>query len=81
MATKFYNLDTDNTLGGNSPSDYHVPSQKAVKEYVDNNSGASITVDSTLSPTSTNPVQNRVITNVLATKLTGEQYGTIVIDI
>lgn len=36
---KFYNLDTDNTLGGNNTSDIRVPSQKAVKEYVDNNAG------------------------------------------
>ena len=39
MATKFLNLDLDNTLGGNSPSDYIIPSQKAIKTYVDNNSG------------------------------------------
>lgn len=32
---EFYNLDTDNTLSANS--DVYVPSQKAVKEYVDNN--------------------------------------------
>jgi hypothetical protein len=28
-------LDTDNTLGGASPSDSKTPSQKAVKEYID----------------------------------------------
>ena len=39
MATKFLNLDLDNSLGGNSPSDYKIPSQKAIKTYVDNNSG------------------------------------------
>ena len=39
MASKFYNLSTDNTLGGNSPSDYLAPSEKAIKEYVDNNAG------------------------------------------
>ena len=32
---EFYNLDTDNTLSANS--DVYVPSQKAVKGYVDNN--------------------------------------------
>ena len=35
--TKFLNISTDNTLGGSSPSDETVSSQKAVKEYVDNN--------------------------------------------
>ena len=38
VTKNFNNLDTDNTLGGNSPSDYRVSSQKAIKEYVDNNS-------------------------------------------
>ena len=38
--TKFLNISTDNTLGGNSPSDVAVSSQKAVKEYVDSQSGA-----------------------------------------
>ena len=35
--TKFLNISTDNTLGGNSPSDETVSSQKAIKQYVDNN--------------------------------------------
>lgn len=34
--TKFLNISTDNTLGGSSASDETVSSQKAVKEYVDN---------------------------------------------
>lgn len=33
--TKFLNISTDNTLGGNSPSDETVSSQKAIKTYVD----------------------------------------------
>lgn len=37
--TKFLNISTDNTLGDDSPSDETVSSQKAIKEYVDNNSG------------------------------------------
>ena len=37
--TKFLNISTDNTLGGNSPSDEVVSSQKALKEYIDNNTG------------------------------------------
>jgi len=32
--TKFLNISTDNTLGGNSPSDETVSSQKAVRSYV-----------------------------------------------
>ena len=35
MSGKFYNLDTRNTLGGDNASDLFVASQKAVKEYVD----------------------------------------------
>lgn len=34
--TKFFNISTDNTLGGNSPSDAIVSSQKAIQEYIDN---------------------------------------------
>lgn len=37
--TKFLNISTDNTLGGNTPSDALVVSQKAIKEYVDNQAG------------------------------------------
>lgn len=48
MPTKFYNLDVDTTLGGNSPSDNIVPSQKAIKTYVDNNSGGgTVAIDGT----------------------------------
>lgn len=36
MSSKFYNIDVDNTLGGNSASDTTVSSQKAIKGYVDN---------------------------------------------
>ena len=38
--TKFLNISTDNTLGGASPSDETVSSQKAIKEYVDSHSGS-----------------------------------------
>lgn len=45
--TKFLNISTDNTLGGNSPSDEVVSSQKALKNYIDAHSGGggSVTVD------------------------------------
>ena len=36
MASKFLNLSTDTTLGGNAPSDEIVSSQKALKTYIDN---------------------------------------------
>ena len=42
MASKFLNLSTDTTLGGNAPSDEIVASQKALKTYIDNNSGGDI---------------------------------------
>lgn len=46
MATKFLNLSTDTTLGGVSPSDELAVSQKAIKTYVDNNSGGgSVAID------------------------------------
>lgn len=42
--TKFLNISTDNTLGGNSPSDVVVSSQKAIKDYVDSH-GGSVSID------------------------------------
>ena len=39
MPSKFLNISVDNTLGGNSPSDTIVSSQKAIKEYVDTQTG------------------------------------------
>ena len=59
---KHYDLDTDGTLANNSDST--IASQKAVKTYVDNNK---TTVDSALSDTSQNPVQNKVIKNAIDT--------------
>ena len=35
--TEYRNLDIDTSLGGNSPSDTTVSSQKAIKTYVDDN--------------------------------------------
>jgi len=32
---KILNLDLDTTLGGDNPSDYKAPSQKAIKTYID----------------------------------------------
>ena len=43
--TPNYDLDIDTTLGGSSASDYVIPSQKAVKDYVDNHSGGGADID------------------------------------
>ena len=51
--SKNYDLDIDTSLGGNNASDYIIPSQKAIKDYVDNHSGGG-TVDQTYDPTSQN---------------------------
>ena len=40
-STQHYDLDIDTSLGGNNASDYIIPSQKAIKDYVDNHSGSS----------------------------------------
>lgn len=37
--TEFRNISVDTTLGGNSPSNYIVSSQKAIKAYVDSQTG------------------------------------------
>lgn len=42
--TKFLNISTDNTLGGASPSDETVSSQKAIKEYVDGQDAGFVTL-------------------------------------
>lgn len=39
MPSKFHNLATDTTLGGNNASDEYAPSQAAVKTYVDSHGG------------------------------------------
>lgn len=35
-STKNYDLDLDTTLGGSNASDYIIPSQRAIKAYIDN---------------------------------------------
>lgn len=56
VTTPNYDLDIDTTLGGSSASDYVIPSQKAIKTYVDNNGGGGGggTVDQTYDGTSAN---------------------------
>lgn len=51
--TKFLNISTDNTLGGNSPSDEVVSSQKALKTYIDAQSGTTDMTGATASAAGT----------------------------
>lgn len=52
-------LSTDTTLGGSNPSDVLSPSQKAIKTYVDNNSGGgSVAIDNkSITKNSSNEIQ------------------------
>jgi len=53
MASKFLNISTDTTLGGNSPSDMVVSSQKAVKTALNGKVDTSA-IQSSVSSSSTN---------------------------
>lgn len=57
--TKFLNISTDTTLGGNAPSDELAVSQKAIKTYVDNHSGGgSVAIDnSTITKNASDEIQ------------------------
>lgn len=59
MPSKFLNLSTDTTLGGNAPSDELAVSQKAIKTYVDNHSGGgSVAIDnSTITKNTSDEIQ------------------------
>lgn len=86
--TKFLNISVDNTLGGNSPSDVVVSSQKAVKEYVDAHSGGggstavdnlSITRNSSLQIQTVGVIDSNNTTNAIKTWTgTKAQYDAIV---
>jgi len=73
VKTKFYNLDTDTTLGGNSASDLYIASQKAVKSYVDgqiptvNNATLTIKQNSTSKGTFTANASSNVEINLTDT--------------
>lgn len=87
MASTFLNLSTDTTLGGNSPSDSVAVSQKAIKTYVDNNSGGGSTytagtgiditsnVISVTSPTLTNTATKDYSLSILGTPSTYAKYA------
>lgn len=85
--TKFLNISVDNTLGGNSPSDVAVSSQKAVKEYIDAHSGGggstavdnlSITRNSSLQIQTVGVIDSNNTTNAIKTWTgTKAQYDAI----
>lgn len=63
-STKNYDLDIDTNLGGSNASDYTIPSQKAIKTYVDNNAGGG-TVDQVYDSTSANAQSGIAISGAL----------------
>ena len=78
----FLNISTDTTLGGNSPSDLAVSSQKAIKTYVDAHSGgggstytAGTGIDITNDVISVDGVQTSEVT--LATVATTGAYSDL----
>ena len=78
--TKFLNISTDTTLGGNSPSDETVSSQKALKTYIDAHSGGgSVSVDgTTISKNSSDELQAiGVINKNTAVGATNPKYDWI----
>lgn len=85
MASTFLNLSTDTTLGGNSPSDSVAVSQKAIKTYVDNNSGGSYTAGTGIDITNdvisvTSPTLTNTATASSSLTIGGQSavYGNIV---
>lgn len=64
--TPNYDLDVDTSLGGNNASDYVIPSQKAIKSYVDNNTGS--TVDQTFDGTSANAQSGVAVAQAISGK-------------
>lgn len=72
--SRFLNLDTDGTLSANS--DEIVPSQKAIKTYVDSNSGGSVD-NKSITKNSSNQLQAVALINQRdATSATKEWIGT-----
>lgn len=65
--TKFLNISTDNTLGGNSASDEVVSSQKAVKDYIDGQAG--MTVDQTYNSESPNAQSGTAVAGAISALL------------
>lgn len=58
MPSKFFNISTDTTLGGNSPSDEIVSSQKAIQTYVNEHSATPTLDGVTINQNSNNALQS-----------------------
>jgi hypothetical protein len=58
MPSKFLNISTDTTLGGNSPSDDIVSSQKAIQTYVSAHSATPALDGVTINQNSNNALQS-----------------------
>lgn len=67
--TKFLNISTDNTLGGNSPSDDTVVSQKAIKDYIDGYAMANTSL-SNLTPAGKTVCANMAMPSNIADNIT-----------
>lgn len=76
VTTPNFDLDIDTTLGGNNASDYVIPSQKAIKSYVDNNSGGGGTVDQIYDGTSANAQSGVAIAGAKFLKNESTQSGS-----
>lgn len=76
MASTFLNISTDTNLGGNSASDSVVASQKAIKTYVDNNSGGgtSYTAGDGINITN-NVISADIATSVSASSTNAQSVG------
>lgn len=75
--TKFLNISTDTTLGGSSPADDVVSSQKAIKSYVDSQTGqAPAFANITGSPDDNTALKNALDNKVTKTTGNYQLYGT-----
>lgn len=63
MPGKHFDLDLDANLGGNNPNDNFIPSQKAVKTYIDN---VTPTVTDTYSATSSDAMSGKAVASALS---------------
>lgn len=68
---KYLNLDTDSTLGGDNASDSVIPSQRAIKTYVDN-AVPHITVES--------DAEGDVVLSTAGIDISDDGSGNIVIE-
>ena len=78
VKSKFYNLDTDATLGGESTSDLYVASEKAVKSYVDTNTVSAVAAGSTANKISVtkNGSTSTITVNNVANATTASKIGS-----